>query len=404
MSSMGPQRPGEPERDPGTIADAEFADRLQRLRAGMAASGLDALIAYSTASVQANVRYLADYSALLTGVQGLPDATEHMFGSCACFVTLDGEPVLLIDQPWDVERARQVSRIADVRYASVAADDLGPSIRRAGSRRVGIDNWHLFPAEEYLALVASAPGVSFEPSRILTELRRVKSEAEIALIRQAAALADEAVAAVLDSVRPGASEYEIVLRCEEVMRTGGDIQLGAGTIGGCGSSSSTGSSMPVRDAGRTIARGEWMLLDVCPRVGVYCGDIARARLAGDPSDLDDGMQRIASATVLINEEVRKAVRPGISGRRLNELASEVAREEGVLGNKTDLLGHGIGLDVVDAPSFYFDDSPLSIGEVVTVEPCLLIPGVAGLRIEDMVLVTEGGGETLTSMDRGVVPG
>jgi Xaa-Pro aminopeptidase len=116
------------------------------------------------------------------------------------------------------------------------------------------------------------------------------------------------------------------------------------------------------------------------------------------------MQRIARATVLINEEVRKAVRPGISGRRLNELASEVAREEGVLGNKTDLLGHGIGLDVVDAPSFYFDDSPLSIGEVVTVEPCLLIPGVAGLRIEDMVLVTEGGGETLTSLDRGVVPG
>jgi Xaa-Pro aminopeptidase len=369
----------------------------------MERSGLDALIAYSTASVQANVRYLSDYSPLLSGLQGLADGTEHMFGSCTCLVPLDAEPVLRIDQPWDVERAREESRIADVTYSPIAADDLGPLIRRARFRRVGIDNWHLFPAKEYIALSASAPEASFEPSRILTELRRVKSEPEIALIRRAAALADEAVHTALDAVHPGANEYEIVLRCEEVMRSRGDIQLGAGTIGGCGSNSSTGSRMPMRDAGRTISRGEWMLLDVCPRFDGYCGDISRVRLAGDLDDLDRGSQRIAEAAILINEEVRKGVRPGVSGRELNELANRVAREEGVLENKMDLLGHGIGLDVVDAPSFYFDDTPLSIGEVITVEPCLLVPGIAGLRIEDMVLVTENGGETLTSLDRGVVP-
>ncbi len=309
----------------------------------------------------------------------------------------------MIDQSWDVERAREVSRIADVRYAPIAADDLGPLIRQGEFRRVAIDNWHLFPAKEFLALAASAPEVSFEPSRILTELRRVKSKGEIALIRKAAALADKAVHVALDGVRPGADEYEIVLRCEEVMRSGGDIQLGAGTIGGCGSNSSTGSGMPMRELGRTISRGEWMLLDVCPRVDGYCGDISRARLAGDLDDLDRGLKRIVRASILINEEVRKAVQPGISGRQLNELADRVAREEGVLKNKIDFLGHGIGLDVVDTPSFYFDDSPLSIGEVITVEPCLLVPGVAGLRIEDMVLVTENGCETLTSFDRGVVP-
>ncbi len=401
---MGTQRPDDVAGDAEAKADADFANRLQRLRAAMERAGLDALIGYSTAWVQANVRYLTDYSALLTGLQGLADGTEHMFGSCTCLVPLDGEPVLRIDQPWDLERARQVCKIPDVRYASTAADDLGPLIKRAGCRRVGIDNWHLFPAKEYLALVASAPDASFEPSRILTELRRVKSEAEIALIRQAAALADKAVFAALDSVRPGVNEYEIVLRCEEAMRATGDIQLGAGTIGGCGTNSSTGSSMPVRDTGRKISAGEWMLLDVCPRVGGYCGDIARARLAGDLGDLDRDMRRVARAAILINEEVRKAIRPGISGRQLNDVADSVARDEGVLENKIDLLGHGIGLDVVDAPSFYFDDSPLSIGEVVTVEPCLLIPGVAGLRIEDMVLVTEEGGETLTSLDRDVVPG
>jgi Xaa-Pro aminopeptidase len=400
---MGADRLGTDTAPSEARSDEEFARRLQSLRAAMERSGLDALIAYSTASVQANVRYLSDYSPLLSGLQGLADGTEHMFGSCTCLVPLDAEPVLRIDQPWDVERAREESRIADVTYSPIAADDLGPLIRRARFRRVGIDNWHLFPAKEYIALSASAPEASFEPSRILTELRRVKSEPEIALIRRAAALADEAVHTALDAVHPGANEYEIVLRCEEVMRSRGDIQLGAGTIGGCGSNSSTGSRMPMRDAGRTISRGEWMLLDVCPRFDGYCGDISRVRLAGDLDDLDRGSQRIAEAAILINEEVRKGVRPGVSGRELNELANRVAREEGVLENKMDLLGHGIGLDVVDAPSFYFDDTPLSIGEVITVEPCLLVPGIAGLRIEDMVLVTENGGETLTSLDRGVVP-
>ena len=369
----------------------------------MERSGLDAVIAYSNASIQANVRYLSDYWALLAGVQGLADGGQHMFGSCICLVPLDGEPVMRIDQRWDIDRAGDVSRIPDVRYTPVLSQDLGPLIRRARFKRVGIDNWDVFPAKEYLSLSAAAPGVSFEPTRIVTELRRVKSKSEIALIRRAAALAGRAMKAALDAVHPGANEYELVLRCEEVMREGGDIQLGAGTIGGCGSNSSTGSAMPMRDTGRTISRGEWMLLDVCPRVGGYCGDMARVRLAGDLGNLDQRLQRIARAAILINEEVRKAVRPGISGRELSRVANDVAREEGVLEYKIDLLGHGIGLDVIDTPSFYFDESQLSVGEVITVEPCLLIPGVAGLRIEDMVAVTEDGGETLTSLDRGLLP-
>lgn len=385
-----------------TTGDDEFESRLQRLRTAMERSGLDALIAYSNAALQANVRYLSGYWALLAGAQGLIDGGEHTFGSCICLVPLDGEPVLLIDQQWDLDRARGVSRIGDVRYTPIPGHDLGTSIRQSRFRRVGIDNWDVFPAREYLAMSVAAAGATFEPSRILRDVRRVKGDSEIALIRKAAALADTAMRSALDAVKPGANEYELVLRCEDVMRAGGDIQLGAGTIGGCGSNSSTGSSMPMRDTGRTLLSGEWMFLDICPRVRGYCGDMARVRVAGDVADLDPSSRRIAAAAALMNEEVRKAVRPGTSGRQLNRLADDVAREEGVLDFKVDLLGHGIGLDVVDTPSFYFDETPLSAGEVITIEPCLLIPGMAGVRIEDMVLVTNDGAETLTTVDRGLL--
>jgi Xaa-Pro aminopeptidase len=100
--------------------------------------------------------------------------------------------------------------------------------------------------------------------------------------------------------------------------------------------------------------------------------------------------------LLMSEEVRKAIKPGVSGRELSSLAEQIADGEGFLENKIGLLGHGLGLDIHDIPDYYQDNSVLSPGEVITVEPCLLLEGVGGVRIEDMVLVTEDGSETLTS--------
>jgi Xaa-Pro aminopeptidase len=381
------------------ITRDEFATRHDRVRAKLRELELDALIAYSTVKVASNVRYLSDYFVRFTGMQNMRSGGYHMFGSCAVLMPADGEPMVRTDQPWDIARAKEISLFPDTGYAGLFADDFGPVLRDRKYRRVAIDNWYIFPAREYLALKAMAPDTELVESHIMSELRRVKSPAEIEIMRRSAKLADLAAKTSLDEVKPGATEYEVVLLCEQTMREGGDIELGGGSISGCGPNTSTGTWVPSHTHNETIEPGQWVMMDVCPRVDGYAGDISRHRVAGDVSDLDPRLRKMYDVTLLMSEEVRKAVRPGVTGRQLNQLAEDIAEQEGLLENKIGLLGHGVGLDIHDIPDYYYDDSGLSPGEIITVEPCLLLEGVGGVRIEDMVLVTDDGCETLTSEDR-----
>lgn len=378
-----------------TITNLELASRHERVRSALLEGELDALIAYSTAKVAANVRYLTNYFVRFAGMQNVREGGYHMFGSCAVLFPADGEPMVRTDQPWDIARAKEISMFPDTEYAGLFAQDLGPVIRDRGYRRVAIDNWYLFPAREFMALTEIAPDVEFVPSHLMSEVRRIKSAEELAIIRRSASLAVEAVETSLDAVTVGANEYDIVLLCEETMRRGGDIELAGGSISGCGPNTSTGSWVPSRTQSRAMTAGEWVMMDVCPRVDGYAGDISRHRVAGDLGDLDPRLMRMYNVALLMSEEVRKAIKPGVTGREMNTLAEQIADGEGLLDNKIGLLGHGLGLDIHDIPDFYYDDSVISPGEVVTVEPCLLLEGVGGVRIEDMVLVTEGGAETLT---------
>ncbi len=379
-----------------TISKQELTMRHDRVRSTLADGDFDALIAYSTSKVAANVRYLTNYFVRFAGMQNTRGGGYHMFGSCAALFPADGEPMVRTDQPWDIDRAKEISVFADTAYTGLFAEDFGSAIRDRGYRRVAIDNWYLFPAREYIALKEAAPDVEFVPSHLMSEIRRIKSEAELEIIRRSAALAVLAVETSLDAVRVGADEYDVVLLCEETMRRGGDIELAGGSISGCGPNTSTGSWVPSRTQSRAIEPGEWVMMDVCPRVDGYAGDISRHRVAGDLTDLDSRLKKMYDVALLMSEEVRKAIKPGVSGRELNTLAEQIAEGEGFLENKIGLLGHGLGLDIHDIPDFYYDESVLSPGEVITVEPCLLLEGVGGVRIEDMVLVTTDGSETLTS--------
>jgi Xaa-Pro aminopeptidase len=382
------------------ITDAEYDARLQAVRAAAEAEGLDAVIAYSNSKVVANVRYLSTYYTRFAGHQFTEDG-YYMFGSTVCLIPVDGEPLLRTDALWDVVRAMEMSRFADSGASTRLGHTLGEEIAKRGLKRVGVDNWYLFPARDYLELKAAAgDDVEIRPTNLISEVRRVKSPAELERLRRAEKVADIAATRALDAVKEGASEYEIGLIADETLRRLGDYEYAGGAIIGAGANSASGSSLPTRD--KIIQRGEWVLLDVLPKFDGYSGDIARMRLAGDYDDLDPELLNLYEATLAMNRAAVGMAKAGVTPKQLNERALEVAREFGVADLKIELLGHATGLDIHDIPDYYYDDTPLKAGEVLTIEPCLLLEGKGGTRIEDVIAITEDGCEVLTNAPRGLL--
>jgi Xaa-Pro aminopeptidase len=376
--------------------DREFAERHQRVRERMAEEGLDAIIGYSNAKAKGVVWWLSNYYVRFTGAQTRKDGSYFQFGSCAVLFPREGEPTLVTDQPWDVDRARELSIFSDTSYADNFGVDFGAVIAREGYKKVGIDNWFIFPAMHYLPLVEQAPDCAFEPTLLVEQTYRVKSPREIEVVRRAEDVAVKAVMAGIDAVDVGVSEFEFALACDHAMRKHGELEVAASAIVAGGRNTSTGSGLPMNEGSYVMQRGDWALFDICPSYGGYAGDISRMCVAGKLSDLDANLRRMYDTTLRMNEEVIADVRPGVTPVQLNRLAQQIADDGGFGAEKIDLLGHSVGPDIHDPPDYYYDDAPLEEGMTITIEPCLLAPGVAGTRVEDVVLVTADGCEVLSA--------
>jgi Xaa-Pro aminopeptidase len=379
-----------------TFDQADFQERHEKVRRRMEQEGLDALIAYSNAKVRGCVRYLGNYFTRWVGAQSQRDGSYQWFGSCAVLFPLEGDPVLVTDQPWDEERAKEVSLFKDTYYAENFGVEFGRMIAERGYRSVGIDNWFIYPAIHYLPLLEQAPDAGFSGTMLIEQSYRVKTEKEIELIRRAEQAAVAAVQAGFAAVDVGVSEYEFALATEHALREHGEIELAGASIISGGPRTATGSGLPAHDDAYVMQSGDWALFDICPSYAGYAGDISRMIVAGSLDDLDPELRDMYETTRRMNEEVIKAIKPGVTPLSLNQLAEQIARDAGFGENKIGLLGHSLGLDIHDPPDYYYDNEPLEENMCITVEPCLLMPGRAGTRVEDVVRVTRDGCEVLSA--------
>ncbi|MGI9183370.1 MAG: M24 family metallopeptidase [Solirubrobacteraceae bacterium] len=301
--------------------------------------------------------------------------------------------------------------VTDFRYVEQAAVEVDPSFARrrgqldlfdalsaelpAGDLRIGFDDANL-TVRQHGGLRELLPGrVELVGAAGLVErLRAIKEPEEIERIRTAAAVADAALTRVLGDGLAGRSEREFALALELAMREQGAQHPSFDPIVASGPHGALPHAAP-RDV--AIKSGELVVIDWGAEVDGYCSDCTRTLAAGEPSAQAREVYELVLRAQLTG---LAAVRAEANGRAVDAAARAVIEAAGHGDDFGHGLGHGVGAEIHEAPRLSTrSDDALQHGNVVTVEPGVYLPGQLGVRIEDLVLVTDEGCEILTSLDK-----
>ncbi len=224
---------------------------------------------------------------------------------------------------------------------------------------------------------------------LIQELRAIKSQEEIGAIRAAQDLADRTFEEVRPLIRAGVRELDVALEIELRLRWAG-AEAAFETIVASG----VRGAMPHGSASaKVIEDGDLVTVDMGARLGGYNSDMTRTVAVGTPSA---EMRRVYGAVLEAEETAIRAVRPGLRAADLDRVARDVLAGHGLAEAFSHSLGHGVGLEVHEAPGLRgVSEDVLQPGMIITIEPGAYLPGVGGVRIEDLLLVTEDGYEILS---------
>ncbi len=304
-------------------------------------------------------------------------------------VLVTGEGAFLLTDPRYPE-AEGESQIP----AKVLRREEREELYRRLSGRVGFEAEHLpYAALERLREASPAEWV---PTRgVVERLRLRKTSGEVERIRKAQALAEEALAHVLPLLKPGVEEREVALEIEFFLKRRGAEGVAFPPIVASGE---RGALPHARASEKRLREGELVTLDLGARVEGYHSDMTRTFALGR---VDGEWRRVFQAVLEALEAALSALAPGKSAKEVDALARQVLQGHGLDRYFVHSLGHGVGLAVHEGPGLSpYAEDVLEPGMVVTVEPGVYLPGLGGVRIEELVLLTEDGVELLSRFPRG----
>ena len=306
----------------------------------------------------------------------------------------DGSSFLITDSRF-TEQAR---READVEELICREDSMTSAVRKlchdAGisrlaltSRRVTYRDWHRLEQDEELTLQALDQGLP-------EELRTTKSAAEIAAIRRSVEVNEQAFRRWQESIEPGQTESMAAARLEYEQRLDGAESRAFETI--C--ASGPRASMPhARTGSAELRQDTSLLVDWGARVDGYCSDLTRTLSVGRMPQKTGELIRIA---VEAQQAALDTMEPGAAAAEVDQAVRDVIAGHGYGDNIAHGCGHGVGLEVHEAPRLSVkNDDELKPGMVVTLEPGIYIEGEAGARVEDVIALTEDGCKVLSSLER-----
>lgn len=329
-----------------------------------------------------NRRYLSGYTAADHGIQET---------SGVLLVPARGLPFLLTDSRFFLQAEQEASGFEVQLYAGGLIATLKKLLPDLGVKRLGFEShYFLHSSAKKLRTMAASIGVDLVPiTGVVERYREIKSESEIALVKQAVLLNEEVFQQVYKQIRPGASEVEVSIQIENLMRRMGAERPSFETIVAFGTNAARPHAVP---GDRKLSAGETVLVDMGLVLEGYCSDMTRTFVVGKPD------RRFVERLQIVRQAQQagmEAIRAGVTCREVDMAARSVIREAGLGDFFGHALGHGVGLDVHEEPRLSsFSRKKLRAGMVVTVEPGVYLPDWGGIRLENMVVVRDRGCELL----------
>jgi len=363
-----------------------FLLRQKKLREQLASSGLDALLV----SHLPNVRYLCGFT-----------------GSAGLLLVAENGSAFFTDVRYDVQAREEVKGakvvIARSGLVSALAEWMGArgkksgqkSGTKSGQRTLGIEAEHLTVVERKRLGDGLPAGLRLKNAVAPVErARMVKDDGELALIRAAVELGATLFDRALEVMRSGVRETDVAAEMEYAARLAGAEGMSFPTIIASGARSALPHGRATEQA---IAPGGFVFCDFGVILGGYCSDQTRSVWVGRDSGASGNEARGAYDAVRdAQESAIASVRAGVSAGEVDAAARKVLQKAGLGRYFTHSTGHGVGLEIHEAPKIAAGQKEvLQPGMVITIEPGVYLPGKWGLRIEDMVAVREGGCEVLT---------
>ncbi len=356
----------------GTSSRDKRVERQTALAAMLEAEGLDALLVTS----RPNIRYLTGFS-----------------GSAGVAVVTRGEVLLVTDFRYDEQARQQCGAVARVEIEGTSVwDRLLRELPTLGTLGLIGFEAHALSVKDAERFSSGGASWRWKPAGELVERLRVRKDAgEVAAIRAAATLATAALRDTLALVRPGQTEFEIAGELERALRRHGSEAHPFPTIVASGPR----SALPhAHTSSRTVAAGEWLLLDFGAVVDGYCADLTRTVVVG--ARADESQRALYGLVQEAQRRAREGVRAGMSGREADALARDPIEARGFGAAFGHSTGHGLGLEVHEAPRLARTAADsLPEGAVVTIEPGVYVAGRGGVRIEDDVHLSADGPVLLT---------
>jgi Xaa-Pro aminopeptidase len=359
----------------------DWSGRLQRLRDRLVGLGAEALVV----STPQNIAYLSNYS-----------------GSSGLLVVAADRVTLITDGRYEFS-VRE--RLASGQLAAVAVErvdrrydlTLTAIVARAGWPRVAFEAGHVTVATAG-SWQRAAPAVTWLPTEQLVEsIRTVKDDWEVTVYRRAGVMLAGVAAGLSEIVRPGHEEREIAAAIDRAVERAGFARAAFPTIVASGPNSAHPHARP---GSRRLVAGDLVVLDFGGVLDGYCVDLTRTAAVAPVAPQAHALHAAVRAA---QEAALAAIRPGVESAAIDAAARGVLDGRGLGAAFLHSTGHGLGLDVHEAPHLARAESgvtqPLAPGMVIAIEPGAYVEGVGGVRVEDDVLVTASGCEVLTEASR-----